>query len=48
VVVCDLDEEGAGEIAESLAEPGIPAKADVTERTRWTAPTGALFSSTEA
>jgi rhamnulose-1-phosphate aldolase/alcohol dehydrogenase len=31
VVVCDLDEEGAGEIAESLAEPGIPAKADVTD-----------------
>jgi rhamnulose-1-phosphate aldolase/alcohol dehydrogenase len=31
VVVCDLDEEGAGEVAESLAEPGIPAKADVTD-----------------
>jgi NAD(P)-dependent dehydrogenase (short-subunit alcohol dehydrogenase family) len=30
-VVCDLDEEGAGEVAESLAEPGIPAKADVTD-----------------
>jgi rhamnulose-1-phosphate aldolase/alcohol dehydrogenase len=31
VVVCDLDEEGAGEVAYSLPEPGIPAKADVTD-----------------
>ena len=31
VVVCDLDEEGAGEVAEDLAEPGIPARADVTD-----------------
>ena len=31
VVVCDLDEEGAGEVADSLAEPGIPARADVTD-----------------
>jgi rhamnulose-1-phosphate aldolase/alcohol dehydrogenase len=31
VVVCDLDEEGAAEVAEDLAEPGIPAKADVTD-----------------
>jgi len=30
VVVCDLDEEGASEIAGDLPEPGIPAKADVT------------------
>jgi rhamnulose-1-phosphate aldolase/alcohol dehydrogenase len=30
VVVCDLDEEGAAEVAEGLPEPGIPAKADVT------------------
>ena len=31
VVVCDLDEEGAAEVAEDLAEPGIPARADVTD-----------------
>ena len=31
VVVCDLDEEGAGEVANSLPEPGIPARADVTD-----------------
>jgi rhamnulose-1-phosphate aldolase/alcohol dehydrogenase len=31
VVVCDLDEEGAGEVADSLPEPGIPARADVTD-----------------
>lgn len=31
VVVCDLDEEGAKEVAEGLPEPGIPAKADVTD-----------------
>src|ERR671932_382062 len=31
VVVCDLDEEGAAEVAEGLPEPGIPAKADVTD-----------------
>jgi rhamnulose-1-phosphate aldolase/alcohol dehydrogenase len=31
VVVCDLDEEGAGEVADCLAEPGIPARADVTD-----------------
>src|SRR5918994_2013643 len=31
VVVCDLDEEGAGEVADSLAEPGIAARADVTD-----------------
>jgi rhamnulose-1-phosphate aldolase/alcohol dehydrogenase len=31
VVVCDLDEEGAGEVADSLPEPGIAAGADVTE-----------------
>src|SRR5215213_3619233 len=30
VVVCDLDEEGAAEVAGDLAEPGIPARADVT------------------
>ncbi|MBA3703794.1 MAG: bifunctional rhamnulose-1-phosphate aldolase/short-chain dehydrogenase, partial [Rubrobacteraceae bacterium] len=31
IVVCDLDEAGAGEVAESLPEPGIPARADVTD-----------------
>jgi rhamnulose-1-phosphate aldolase/alcohol dehydrogenase len=31
VVVCDLDEEGAAEVAEDLPELGIPAKADVTD-----------------
>ncbi len=31
IVVCDLDEEGAGEVADSLAEPSIPARADVTD-----------------
>src|SRR5918995_239942 len=31
VVVCDLDEEGAGEVADSLPEPGILARADVTD-----------------
>src|ERR687893_1226058 len=30
VVVCDLDEEGAAEVAGDLPEPGIPARADVT------------------
>jgi NAD(P)-dependent dehydrogenase (short-subunit alcohol dehydrogenase family) len=30
-VVCDLDEAGAAEVAEGLAEPGIPAGADVTD-----------------
>jgi rhamnulose-1-phosphate aldolase/alcohol dehydrogenase len=31
VVVCDLDERGAAEVAEELAEPGVPARADVTD-----------------
>jgi rhamnulose-1-phosphate aldolase/alcohol dehydrogenase len=31
IVVCDLDEEGAREVTENLPEPGIPARADVTE-----------------
>jgi rhamnulose-1-phosphate aldolase/alcohol dehydrogenase len=31
IVVCDLDEAGAAEVAESLPEPGIPARADVTD-----------------
>jgi NAD(P)-dependent dehydrogenase (short-subunit alcohol dehydrogenase family) len=31
VVVCDLDEEGAGEVAQDLPEPGILARADVTD-----------------
>src|SRR5829696_541690 len=31
VVACDLDEEGAREIAESLPQPGIAARADVTD-----------------
>jgi rhamnulose-1-phosphate aldolase/alcohol dehydrogenase len=31
VVVCDLDAEGAGEVAQGLPEPGIPARADVTD-----------------
>jgi rhamnulose-1-phosphate aldolase/alcohol dehydrogenase len=31
VVVCDFDEEGAGDVAGSLPEPGIPARADVTD-----------------
>jgi NAD(P)-dependent dehydrogenase (short-subunit alcohol dehydrogenase family) len=31
VVVCDLDEAGAGEVAGDLPEPGIPARADVTD-----------------
>jgi rhamnulose-1-phosphate aldolase/alcohol dehydrogenase len=31
IVVCDLDEAGAAEVAKSLPEPGIPARADVTD-----------------
>jgi rhamnulose-1-phosphate aldolase/alcohol dehydrogenase len=31
VVACDLDEEGAKEVAESLPQPGIAARADVTD-----------------
>jgi rhamnulose-1-phosphate aldolase/alcohol dehydrogenase len=31
VVACDLDEEGAREVVESLAQPGIAARADVTD-----------------
>src|SRR5918999_3087980 len=31
VVVCDLDEEGASDVADSLPGPGIAARADVTE-----------------
>jgi rhamnulose-1-phosphate aldolase/alcohol dehydrogenase len=31
VVVCDLDEEGAGKVADSLPEPGLLARADVTD-----------------
>jgi rhamnulose-1-phosphate aldolase/alcohol dehydrogenase len=31
VVTCDLDEEGAREVAESLPQPGIAARADVTD-----------------
>ena len=31
IVVCDLDKEGAKEVADSLPEPGIPARADVTD-----------------
>src|SRR5215212_1117090 len=31
VVVCDLDEAGAAEVAEGLAEPGIPAETNVTD-----------------
>lgn len=31
VVVCDLDEEGAREVAEALPQPGIAARADVTD-----------------
>ncbi len=31
VVACDLDEEGAREVAESLPQPGIVARADVTD-----------------
>jgi len=31
VVACDLDEEGAREVAESLTQPGIAARADVTD-----------------
>ncbi|HVD35647.1 MAG TPA: bifunctional aldolase/short-chain dehydrogenase, partial [Rubrobacter sp.] len=31
VVVCDFDEEGAGDVAGSLPEPGFPARADVTD-----------------
>ena len=31
VVACDLDEEGTREIAESLPQPGIAARADVTD-----------------
>jgi len=30
VVVCDLDEEGAREVADGLPQPGIAARADVT------------------
>ena len=36
VVVCDLDEQGAGEVAEGLPEPGIPARADVTNESEVT------------
>jgi rhamnulose-1-phosphate aldolase/alcohol dehydrogenase len=31
VVVCDLDEEGASEVAEGLSQPGVAARADVTD-----------------
>jgi rhamnulose-1-phosphate aldolase/alcohol dehydrogenase len=31
VVVCDLDEEGASEVAEGLPQPAITAKSDVTD-----------------
>jgi rhamnulose-1-phosphate aldolase/alcohol dehydrogenase len=31
VVACDLDEEGAREVAESLPQPGLAARADVTD-----------------
>ena len=31
VVACDLDEEGAREVVESLPQPGIAARADVTD-----------------
>ena len=31
VVACDLDEEGAREVAQSLPQPGIAARADVTD-----------------
>lgn len=31
VVACDLDEEGAKDVANSLLEPGIAARADVTD-----------------
>jgi rhamnulose-1-phosphate aldolase/alcohol dehydrogenase len=31
VVACDLDEEGAREVAEDLPQPGIAARADVTD-----------------
>ena len=31
VVACDLDEEGARQVAESLPQPGIAARADVTD-----------------
>jgi rhamnulose-1-phosphate aldolase/alcohol dehydrogenase len=31
VVACDLDEVGAGEVAESLPQPGIAVRADVTD-----------------
>jgi rhamnulose-1-phosphate aldolase/alcohol dehydrogenase len=31
VVACDLDEEGAKEVADSLPQPGIAARADVTD-----------------
>jgi rhamnulose-1-phosphate aldolase/alcohol dehydrogenase len=31
IVVCDLDEAGAAEVAESLPEPGIQTRADVTD-----------------
>jgi NAD(P)-dependent dehydrogenase (short-subunit alcohol dehydrogenase family) len=31
VVACDLDEEGAREVADSLQQPGIAARADVTD-----------------
>ncbi len=31
VVTCDLDEDGAREVAENLPQPGISAKADVTD-----------------
>jgi rhamnulose-1-phosphate aldolase/alcohol dehydrogenase len=33
VVACDLDEEGAREVAESLPQPGIAARANVTDET---------------
>jgi rhamnulose-1-phosphate aldolase/alcohol dehydrogenase len=31
VVVCDLDEDGARDVADSLPQPGISARADVTD-----------------
>jgi len=31
IVACDLDEEGAREVADSLPQPGIAARADVTD-----------------
>ena len=46
VVVCDLDEEGAGEVAEGLPELGIAAGADVTDEGKWRTPTGGRSLST--